>query len=230
MPQDVTPLPETVPDQKSLARIGAQVRRRLAANPAIYKLPTDKAEIYGVGDFMTPEECRRMIALIDKVARPSQTFDLDYGSAYRTSYSGDVDPGDPFIKKIQRRIDDLLGIEPEFGETIQGQRYLPGQEFRSHYDWFHPDGDYWPIERERGGQRCYTAMAFLNGVEEGGTTDFATVGLSVEPKPGALLMWNNADENGVPNEATMHAGTPVKKGVKYVATKWYRTRPWGTPR
>lgn len=227
MPQDVTPLPKTVPDQEALARVGTQVRERLAANPAVYRLPTDQAEIYAVGDFLNPEECRRMIKMIDQVAKPSRVFDLAYGSAYRTSYSGDVDPGDPFVKKIQRRIDDLLGLDSSYGETVQGQRYLPGQEFKPHYDWFHPDGDYWQTERDRGGQRSYTAMAFLNDVKEGGSTDFTSIGLSVEPKPGALLMWNNADENGIPNEMTMHAGTPVKKGVKYIITKWYRTRPWG---
>ena len=25
---------------------------------------------------------------------------------------------------------------------------------------------------------------------------------------------------------TLHAGTPVIEGVKYVLTKWYRTRRW----
>jgi prolyl 4-hydroxylase len=41
-----------------------------------------------------------------------------------------------------------------------------------------------------------------------------------------LLIWNNALPDGRPNEGTMHAGMPVVKGVKYVITRWYRTRPW----
>ncbi|WP_126172270.1 prolyl hydroxylase family protein [Altericroceibacterium xinjiangense] len=229
MPQTLTPPADAVPDRDALRRVGDQVRKRLAANPAVYTIPTDKAEIYAVGDFLSPEECRRVIQMVDRVARPSATFDLGYESEYRTSYSGDVDPHDPFVRKIQRRIDDLLGLDSALGETIQGQRYLPGQQFKAHYDWFDPKGDYWPVQCTHGGQRSYTAMAFLNDVEEGGSTDFTKIGLSVEPKPGALLLWNNADESGVPNEWTMHAGTPVKKGVKYIITKWYRTRPWGRP-
>ena len=47
---------------------------------------------------------------------------------------------------ISRRIDDLLGLSPKMGETIQGQRYLPGQEFKPHCDWFYPDQPYWPAE------------------------------------------------------------------------------------
>jgi prolyl 4-hydroxylase len=30
----------------------------------------------------------------------------------------------------------------------------------------------------------------------------------------------------VPNPWTIHAGMPVVRGVKYIITKWYRTRRW----
>lgn len=217
----------TVPDRDPLKRVGAAVRKRLAANPQIYRVPTEQAEIFAVGDFLTPRECERMIAMIDKTAKPSSIYNSEYSSNFRTSYSGNVDPYDPLVRRITRRIDDLLGIEPALGETVQGQRYLPGQEFKPHFDWFNTETDYWQREKRRGGQRSWTAMAFLNEVEGGGTTDFTKVGISIEPKPGALLIWNNADLEGVPNEWTMHAGTPVTAGVKYVITKWYRVRPWG---
>lgn len=218
--------PEFLKDQPALRRVGNQVRKRLEANPAAWKVPTDGAEIYAVSDFIAPDECSRLITMIDEVAKPSTVFDLDYTDGYRTSYSGDVDPGNPFIKKINRRLDDLMGIDSTFGETIQGQRYLPGQQFKPHHDWFHPGTSYWDFETGRGGQRAFTAMAFLNTVEEGGTTDFTELGLRIEPKPGVLLLWNNADVDGVPNPKTMHAGCPVEKGVKYIFTKWYRAKKW----
>lgn len=214
------------PDKDRLRRLGRKVRERLARNPAVYKVPTDKAEIFAVGNFFNEVECGRMIAITDAVAKPSRAFDADYASGYRTSYSGDVDPSDPFIKKLQRRIDDLLGIDPTYGETIQTQRYLPGQQFQPHADWFPSNTPYWEVEKERGGQRSFTAMAYLNAVEEGGSTDFQRLGLRFEPRAGTLLIWNNADEDGVPNPWTVHSGEPVVKGVKYVITKWYRARPW----
>lgn len=221
-------LPQSVKvvDQAGLRRIGRIVRERLAADPRIYWLPTDRAEIFALGDFMSEAECARMRALIDACAKPSTVFDLDYSSGYRTSFSGDVDPRDPFVKKVSRRIDDLLGIEPEWGESVQGQRYLPGQEFQPHHDWFHPGTSYWDMEMRRGGQRSYTAMVFLNQIAGGGTTDFPELDMSIEPRPGVLLAWNNADLDGIPNPATLHAGRPVSEGVKYVITKWYRTKRW----
>ncbi|MFA6218369.1 MAG: 2OG-Fe(II) oxygenase [Erythrobacter sp.] len=214
----------TIPDQDALKRIGARVRARLAADPQVYQLPTDKAEIFAVGDFLTPAECTRLIMMIDAVARPSELHETAYVAKFRTSYSGNFDPHDPFVKMVSRRIDDLLGINPDCGERIQGQRYLPGQEFKPHNDWFYTDQEYWKLERKRGGQRCWTAMAFLNVVEVGGHTHFVKVGASVEPKPGVLMVWNNATPEGIPNEGTLHAGTPVVSGAKYVLTKWYRTR------
>lgn len=213
-----------VPDQDALRRVGAAVRQRLESDPGLYRVPTDKAEIFAAGDFFSPTECERLVRMIDTVARPSQLHDVAYVSKFRTSYSGNFDAWDPFVMSISRRIDDLLGIASRCGETIQGQRYLPGQEFKPHCDWFYPDQPYWAQERKRGGQRSWTAMAFLNAVEEGGHTHFVNIGASIEPKPGVLLVWNNARPDGTPNEDTIHAGTPVIKGVKYVLTKWYRTR------
>lgn len=216
-----------IPDQDALRRVGAGVRKRLKNNPAAYQVPTDKAEIYAIGDVLSPAECARAITMIDHVAQPSELFDLEaYKAGFRTSYSGNFDPHDSFVKSISRRIDDLLGLNPKTGETIQGQRYLPGQEFKPHNDWFYTDQEYWKGERKRGGQRAWTAMAFLNDVEEGGETQFTEVGIKIEPKPGVLLVWNNALADGSPNPDTMHAGTPVIRGTKYVITRWYRTRKW----
>ena len=43
-----------------------------------------------------------------------------------------LDPHESFVKGISRRIDDLLGLDPAIGEAVQGQRYLPGQQFQPH--------------------------------------------------------------------------------------------------
>ncbi len=218
--------PNTIPDKDALARVGESVRKRLKADQQIYQIDTDKAELFAVGDFLSAAECERLCLLIDLVAKPSTLHEQDYATGFRTSYSGDLDPSDPFVKGISRRIDDLLGMNSKCGEAIQGQRYLPGQQFKPHNDWFYTSEKYWELERKRGGQRSWTAMVFLNDVEQGGETHFTEVGIKIEPKPGVLLVWNNALPDGTPNENTMHAGTPVVKGTKYIITKWYRTRKW----
>ncbi|MDP3551698.1 MAG: 2OG-Fe(II) oxygenase [Novosphingobium sp.] len=209
----------------ALKRVGEVVRKRLTQDPGVYRLPVDELEIFGVAQFFSEAECNRLMTIVESVARPSPTY-MGTDATGRTSYSGDVDPNDPFVIMLQRRIDDLMGIDPAYGETIQGQRYHPGQEFRGHYDHFLPSQHFWDAEQRRGGQRSWTAMAYLNAVEEGGTTDFTRLDLSIPPQPGALLIWNNMKPDGTPNPNAMHAGMPVVRGVKYVLTKWYRARPW----
>ena len=217
-----------VPDKLPLLKAGAHVRRRLDANPLVQRLDTDRAEIWAARDFLDPQECSQLRAMIDRTAQPSAVLDHGYTEAWRTSSSGNVDPFDPFIQKVEERIDALLGLPHEWGETMQGQRYEVGQEFKYHLDVFWTKADYWKTESKRGGQRSITAMAYLNDVDEGGDTQFTAIGLAVPPQQGALLIWNNNLPDGRPNEDTMHAGLPVMKGKKYVLTKWYRSRKWGT--
>ena len=216
---------EQAAERSSLAAIGERVRARLCADASVYRVPIDRAEMFAVGDFLSPDECARLIAIIDSVARPSEVFSHGQ-AAHRTSYSGDVDPWDSFVQMIERRFADLLGIESGWGETMQGQRYLPGQEFGEHCDWFDPAADYWPNEVRRGGQRSWTAMAYLNDVEQGGITEFPLILVSVPPQAGALLIWNNALADGRPNPDVLHAARPVVRGAKYVVTKWFRSRGW----
>jgi prolyl 4-hydroxylase len=203
------------------------VRKRLLADPSVHRVPVDRAEIFAVGNFLIGEECAHLMAMIDRVAEPSPTFDPENTYKYRTSYSGDVDSSDSFVRMIERRLCDLLGMDLAWGETVQGQRYEPGQEFQAHYDWFDTTAAYWPGVIKRGGQRSWTAMAYLNDVAEGGATVFGRIGISVQPQAGALLIWNNVLPDGTPNPDVLHAALPVVRGVKYVVTKWFRTRRWG---
>jgi prolyl 4-hydroxylase len=219
-------LQKSYPDQASLVHLGDGVRRRLAADPAVYRVPTDAAELFAVGAFLTLEECAHLIAEIDRVAKPSDIYHSVEQALFRTSYSGDLNAHDSFVKMIERRLGDLTGIDLTWGETVQGQRYTPGQEFRGHYDWFDVEADYWKHEEASGGQRSWTAMVYLNDVEEGGSTEFPRLNLKIEPQAGALLLWNNALPDGRPNPDVLHAALPVVRGVKYVITKWFRARRW----
>ncbi|HOB14677.1 MAG TPA: 2OG-Fe(II) oxygenase [Novosphingobium sp.] len=215
------------PDQLALQRMGTMVRDRLNADPTVQRIDTDRAEIWAHGAFLSDQECDQLVAMVDRTAKPSIVMDHGQKEVWRTSSSGDVDPYDPLIRKVETRIDDLLGVPGNWGETMQGQRYQIGQEFKYHLDLFWTQADYWKDEARRGGQRSFTAMAYLNDVAEGGSTDFVNIGLSVPPQKGVLLIWNNAKPDGTINEDTMHAGAPVVAGQKYVLTKWYRTRRWG---
>ena len=205
---------------------GSQVAARLDANPAVQRMAMDTVQFYYQPDFLDPATCKRLIAMIDSKRRPSTLLSDRPESNFRTSESCDMDRWSPEVQPTDEAIATLLGIDLLHGETMQGQRYAPGQQFRAHHDYFHETESYWAKMQEQGGQRTWTAMVFLNDVPEGGATWFPHAGIKITPERGQLLAWNNMNPDGSPNALTLHEGMPVMDGVKYIVTKWFRERPW----
>ncbi|MES2001074.1 MAG: 2OG-Fe(II) oxygenase [Pseudomonadota bacterium] len=219
------PLEEQVSDVRAAA--GTRVAARLAQTPGIVRVATDQADLFTLTNFLDPAGCATMIGLIEENCQPSSIFEAEgYGSDYRNSSSCNLLRWDPRVKLVDDAIADLLGLASEYGETVQGQRYEVGQQFRQHADFFFIDQPYWPEVEKNGGQRTWTAMVFLNEPEGGGATSFPKLGLNIAPERGKLLAWNNMRPNGAPNLMTMHEGTTVTAGRKYIVTKWFRERPW----
>lgn len=208
------------------ARLGKRIAAKLRRNPLVVRAENDQLDLYLRADFVSPEECAAMRALIDADARPSTLFSGTANPEYRTSYSCHLDRYDPLVSSLSARIDSIMNADDETAETLQGQRYTSGQQYQLHCDTFPVNSSYWPEMRAQGGQRCWTAMLYLSDVEAGGQTSFPRAGLMVAPAAGTLVLWNNLREDGSPNPFTLHAALPVETGVKYVATRWYREHSW----
>lgn len=208
------------------AQFGRDVASRLDANPNVHRAELEAAQIYYYLDFLSPEQCDALIAVIDRDRRPSTLLTDRSDPDFRTSDSCDMERWSPEVRPIDEAIADLLGIPREHGETMQGQRYAPGQHFRAHHDYFHATESYWAAMQRTGGQRTWTAMIYLNDVPEGGATWFPQAGIKVAPRRGLLLTWNNMKLDGSPNELTLHEGMPVVEGTKYIVTKWFREGSW----
>ena len=209
---------------KSTAAISASpTAQRLGATPGVQKVPTPKAEIFVVRDFLGPDDCATLCTLIDEKRRPSGIADHDgKDDAYRTSETCDLDESHALVREVNAKLSDLLGIDDVHGEEIQGQRYAVGQEFKPHTDTFNPGSADYYIHTADKGQRTFTAMLFLNKPEAGGATRFKNLNKTIPPERGKLLVWNNLRADGQPNDATLHQGMKVRKGTKYIITKWYR--------
>ncbi|MDT9599413.1 prolyl hydroxylase family protein [Sphingosinicella rhizophila] len=209
-------------------QVGAWVRDRLLRTPGTLKIPTSGLDLFVVRDFLDARQCATLVKLIDSDRRPSDILaDDEPDPEFRTSESCNLSPRHPVVRAVEDKISQLIGIDPAQGETVQGQRYAVGQQFKPHHDFFFVDQPYWAEQERTGGQRTWTAMIFLNEPEAGGQTGFPNVDVKVTPRTGNLLAWNNMDELGMPNPRSLHTGMPVEAGTKYVITKWYRERPWG---
>ena len=136
--------------RRQLAQIGRDVGARLDAHPRVQRITFDDVtvpmQVYCYQDFMSRSECAELIRAIDADAVPSELYRSGKGdeSEFRTSYSCNLDRWDPDVLRIDDRICALTGLDPRHGETLQGQRYAVGQQFKPHHDFFHTDQPYWP--------------------------------------------------------------------------------------
>ncbi len=191
------------------------------------RLPSRHIELVQKRGFLSPEECEAIIVQVDAKRRPSTIADDNGDALFRTSETGDLDREDPLVAAVTARICSFLGLNPRHCESLQGQRYAEGQEFKAHTDTFEPGGLGYLEHCTASGQRTWTGMVYLNEPAAGGATRFKKLDKTIQPERGKLLAWNNLLPNGAINPMTLHQGMPVRSGVKYIITAWFRERPWG---
>lgn len=215
-------------DPQLLAAIGERVRAKLDAAPSAARIVAGNVDMYTVPDFLSTDECSRLIELIDLDVKPSTILRAGADPTRRTSHTCKLSQDLPLVAEIDDRVAGLLGLPLSHSETLQGQRYTVGQQFKQHNDYFAAGQPYSEAVAKEGGQRTWTAMVFLNEPQQGGCTNFPEAGASIVPRRGTLLTWNNLNRQGMPNRSTHHEGARVEAGVKHVLTKWFREREWHT--
>ena len=213
-------------DPAVMRAIGNEVRSRLSTNPNAEAAGNGKADLFLLRNLLTTRQCAKLIKVIDSRIQRSVLFSEKTSPRGRTSSTHFFSEEAPETRALSNRIGTVTGIDPMHAEPLQGQRYRQGEEYRHHRDHFGTDKPHWQIERNRGGQRSWTVMIYLNDVEAGGETDFPELDLKVTPEPGLMVLWDNMDRKGRPNRATRHAALPVLAGEKYVVTQWYRQGVW----
>lgn len=177
-----------------------------------------------------PLEALHWRAVAWPLLAPSQAIDPETGSGQRmrlrTSDDAQIDPlmEDVALRLLQRRLCALSGQPLANAEPAVVLRYRPGQEYRLHRDLLPPSTLADP-QQGRGGQRVATVIAYLTPVEAGGETEFPRRSLKVRPEPGAALVFRNLRPDGSVDEDSLHAGRPVLRGEKWIATLWVRGGP-----
>jgi prolyl 4-hydroxylase len=58
---------------------------------------------------------------------------------------------------------------------------------------------------------------------------FPEIGLDVLPRRGNAVYFAYCAENGALDARSLHGGSPVGDGEKWIATKWFRERDYGGP-
>jgi prolyl 4-hydroxylase len=178
-----------------------------------------------ISGFLSDEECDALVAAAQPRLSRSLTVQTSTGgeevNEARTSNGMFFDRGESvLLNTIEARIARMVNWPVEHGEGIQVLHYLPGAEYKPHYDYFDPEQPGSASILRRGGQRVATLVMYLNDPQAGGGTTFPDVGLEVAPRKGSVVFFNY--DRPHPATRSLHGGAPVVAGDKWVATKWLR--------
>lgn len=168
-----------------------------------------------VDNFLTPQECEKIIDSAGDLLKPSMTT-LDgkehIVSNYRSSYSAFLRDIDPALKStVVEKTKSILRVNRELlFEDLQCVSYSLNQEFRAHFD------------AGPGLYRRFTGLVYLNDGFGGGGTHFPALDKTIIPRRGSALFFENLDNDGHIDLYSFHAGLPVTRGKKFACNIWIK--------
>jgi prolyl 4-hydroxylase len=220
-------------EQESSSRILAGGPNQIDAGDRVVQIlmALNAPRVVLFGDLLSPTECEALIEMSRGKLERSNVVDRQTGRYERHpdrtsegTYFRRAENG--LIARIETRIAELTGCPIERGEPIQVLHYNPGTEYKPHFDYFDPADSGNRQVLSMGGQRVATLIMYLNDVQGGGSTVFPEIGLDVLPRRGNAVFFAYSDDQGRLDPRTLHGGSPVAAGEKWIATKWLRQRTY----
>jgi len=194
--------------------------QRLVREPAVFLFP-------GMVDAL---ECAWLREHAAGALAPSRVVDSVTGTVrdnpVRTGQTAclDASVAGVFDLRLAERMILAAGLDVRCAEPLAVLRYLPGEQYKPHYDSIGSAA----LARDplgAAGDRTATLLAYLNTPEAGGATAFPRLGISVAARRGDVLVFANVGPDGQPSRLALHSGEPVEEGEKWLASIWVRARP-----
>lgn len=173
-------------------------------------------------NFLTEAECAHVANAAVGLLTPTMIADPHTGQLVphpvRTSDGAVLGPLHEtlVVQAVNARIAAATATVERQGEALTVLRYAPGQQYKPHLDVL-------PNTRN---QRVMTMLLYLSDEFEGGATSFPRYGVTVRPRAGDAVAFSNTLPDGSVDQRSLHAGEPVTRGVKWLATRWIRARPY----
>jgi hypothetical protein len=177
----------------------------------------DNYKILEINNFITEKECEDLIEysktqtlLKSKVLSESGNVDSDNRDSEQVWFE---DNSHYVVKKIADLSSKITQKPSNYMEQLQFLKYNKGGYFKEHYD---PEVNYKSDTKDR----IYTIIIYLNDDFEGGQTNFKNLNMSINPKKGKAVIFKSLDEKGNILKNSLHQGSEVKSGNKYMCNKW----------
>lgn len=229
----VAPADGTVPSQlpfNPVAMIPADARTIACDHGGVHvAFRLQRPHVVLFENVLTGEECDALVAEASPRLQRAGVVDSERGGSKvderRTSELAVVRRGaSPLVARLDARIAAITGVPLAQGEPLQVMRYGVGAEYQPHYDYFDLGRPGQAVQLRNGGQRIASLVIYLNDVEAGGETTFPRCALSVGPRKGSAVFFAYTDAQSRTDPMSFHAGAPVTRGEKWIATRWMRER------
>jgi predicted 2-oxoglutarate/Fe(II)-dependent dioxygenase YbiX len=189
--------------------------------------------VFSVENFLPKPACAWLIKQAKKnlVRAPVQTaaqggaFSVDNARTNSAAGSSHLQP-DLVVQLANMRIAQAIGVPLVNQEPTNFLHYARGQQYGRHFDFITQEEEQgFARELATIGQRIATVLVYLNEEYEGGETEFPLLDWRFKGKTGDALIFWNLSAQGEREMNSLHAGTPVTKGEKWLLSKWVRQRP-----
>ena len=220
------------------ADTGVDVWRRLRASADLERFvqppqPVPKCNsprIWTADGFATPGECDWLIERARDKLQPAKMYDraerVTRFNAIRNNsdYFFNVVESGLLMVLLRVRISLLVSLPVPHMEPPQMLHYAPGQELRAHFDFLRDNNSPYG-ENNYQGNRVVTFLLYLNEGYEGGHTHFIRADLRHRGRRGDAVFFANL-KGGEPDRMSLHSGTAVESGEKWLLSQWIHDRPF----
>jgi prolyl 4-hydroxylase len=251
-PSLLAPLAQKLPMLAPLVGVGEAVPGAftcLHQNYTTEIVSLDPLVMY-IHNFINPQDIAALLAAGEGEFQPSvvKKGGRMVDTPDRTSWSAALSRDEPVVECILERSRKFMGTMMAPGKDDMGPpqlvRYTAGQRFNIHHDWFERFQPSRDDDRDRYFNRLASFFVILQDNCTEGETHFPYIkpiapqnfadketavwrehergGLAFRPIAGNALFWVNLYKNGTGDRRVMHAGLPLKDGLKTAMNIWPR--------
>jgi hypothetical protein len=192
---------------------------------------SEQPRVWRADGFATPAQCDRLVARARGKLAPAKMYNRARGTvqfeAMRTNseFLFDITQSGVVLVLMRIKIGLLVSLPPPHMEPPQILHYAPGQELRAHFDFLRGDRQSYGRDGGYSGDRLVTFLLYLNDGYEGGETEFLKTALRHKGRKGDALFFANL-RGGRPDPMSLHCGSPVASGEKWLFSQWIHDRPF----
>ncbi len=212
-------------DEHQRLQVQASNDQLYQASPQAWQWLSQQPRIATSAGFVSDEECAHLQFLVAAELAPPQSYTTQATNSQveNSAFTGmgrslGALSSDAVVRVIERRIAastdwDLQALEPS--SVI---RYQPGHEYQPHVDYF--SAEQIAINRDQledfSGQRMVTFLICIVAPEQGGETLYDRTGTRISYQHRMAALHYNADKHGQADPLSLHSGTPVTAGEKWL--------------